>query len=1032
MEELWYLLAGFIILAPVGLGIAVFLLWRRVERLSQLLSQRPERAPRSQPVLPRAQSVGTAPAPWKETAAAAAPATPDSAGEVPAAPAVPATSARPAEPAAETSKPEDAPVAPAAAAVWEHLRRTGETRAAAAAQAAPPRHKAASPIAWERWVGVRGAGLLGGIAAALAGVLLFRHAMEVGWITPRLRVLTGLVGGALLVATGEVLRPRGYRAVPEALVGAGAVAIYAALWAASQLYAMWSVAVSFPAMAAVTALLCFAAVRRASAGAAVFALVGGFATPLLLATGEDPGPPHFAYLLLLNVALGFVAQRLSRAWLGLLAVCATVGLQALWFERHFEADELRFALGMLALFGILAAAAPRRGERPHLGAGVAARWIGLLAPFGFAVFLAGRMDLGPNPWPYILFALPLLAAAAFLARQRGLELLVSLAAVASLTLVFVLSRQPMEAPAALVPWVLGVPIFAALLHLFLELAHVGPGRATGSSPIRDVPHLRALSSALWILLLGAAVLPLRMQLGDHTLPFPWLLAATLALVVIAVRSQGVLLRLGGGGAHMGTHFALGALAVPALALGWVHAVQEANAALPPGPLWLHALGFVLPTLLWCVLTLRAPRPEDGRARGAGAPAVGAFASALVAMPLAAAVARLGPDFAHMAWAMLTAVSLPGLALAWALWERRTPPAAWLALAAAFVAHVGLGGAHFVRSEQPLGAWSAHPVAYFAAVGLLAAALAFAAARGRAALSWPSVGWSAALHLVFAFVFALQNAPLLGWRFGPALLALGFALLGAGLAACVPAARLRPRGHLASAAVVFAAAAAALAIDREVWLVGLSLAALGLGLLWRRWSTATPAWLGSAAAVLAALLLLRASLVSDRWPREAVPLLHTAGAVHLAVIVCCIGLAAALAPLGRAASLLRYAPQLAAGAGALAAFVAVSLAVIDLFGTGPTLWLPAQRDARLDLFLSLAWAGYALVLLVLGLVRRAAGPRWASLVILLVAILKVFLRDLGHLDGLARVGSLAGLALSLTLVSLLYQRFVFRRAAAAPV
>ena len=44
---------------------------------------------------------------------------------------------------------------------------------------------------------------------------------------------------------------------------------------------------------------------------------------------------------------------------------------------------------------------------------------------------------------------------------------------------------------------------------------------------------------------------------------------------------------------------------------------------------------------------------------------------------------------------------------------------------------------------------------------------------------------------------------------------------------------------------------------------------------------------------------------------------------------------------------------------------------------------------------------------------------------ILAIGKVFLRDLGHLEGLYRVGSLTGLAVSLLVVSLFYQRFVFR-------
>ena len=51
----------------------------------------------------------------------------------------------------------------------------------------------------------------------------------------------------------------------------------------------------------------------------------------------------------------------------------------------------------------------------------------------------------------------------------------------------------------------------------------------------------------------------------------------------------------------------------------------------------------------------------------------------------------------------------------------------------------------------------------------------------------------------------------------------------------------------------------------------------------------------------------------------------------------------------------------------------------------------------------------------------------SLALMMVAVAKVFLHDLGELDDLYRVGSLLGLAVSLITISLLYQRFVVREA-----
>jgi uncharacterized membrane protein len=114
---------------------------------------------------------------------------------------------------------------------------------------------------------------------------------------------------------------------------------------------------------------------------------------------------------------------------------------------------------------------------------------------------------------------------------------------------------------------------------------------------------------------------------------------------------------------------------------------------------------------------------------------------------------------------------------------------------------------------------------------------------------------------------------------------------------------------------------------------------------------------------------------------------------------------------------------------LLVFAWLNLSLIDAFTPqGERLALTGQRTAAQNLSLSLGWAVYALGLLLFGVARRSAVLRWLSLAFLVLTIGKVFLYDLGELTDLYRVASLVGLAVSLILVSLLYQRFVFRRPA----
>jgi len=75
--------------------------------------------------------------------------------------------------------------------------------------------------------------------------------------------------------------------------------------------------------------------------------------------------------------------------------------------------------------------------------------------------------------------------------------------------------------------------------------------------------------------------------------------------------------------------------------------------------------------------------------------------------------------------------------------------------------------------------------------------------------------------------------------------------------------------------------------------------------------------------------------------------------------------------------------------------------------------------------SLAWGVFAIVMLLIGIRSSSQGARYASLGLLTVTIIKVFLHDLWSLGQLFRVASFVGLAVMLILVSFLYQKFIAR-------
>jgi uncharacterized membrane protein len=77
---------------------------------------------------------------------------------------------------------------------------------------------------------------------------------------------------------------------------------------------------------------------------------------------------------------------------------------------------------------------------------------------------------------------------------------------------------------------------------------------------------------------------------------------------------------------------------------------------------------------------------------------------------------------------------------------------------------------------------------------------------------------------------------------------------------------------------------------------------------------------------------------------------------------------------------------------------------------------------LHMMTSLAWAIYAVALIVFGMRRRYAPVRYLAMAVLAVTILKVFLLDLSELEQAYRVLSAIGLGVLLLIASFLYQRY----------
>ncbi|MCX6927429.1 MAG: DUF2339 domain-containing protein [Verrucomicrobia bacterium] len=118
-----------------------------------------------------------------------------------------------------------------------------------------------------------------------------------------------------------------------------------------------------------------------------------------------------------------------------------------------------------------------------------------------------------------------------------------------------------------------------------------------------------------------------------------------------------------------------------------------------------------------------------------------------------------------------------------------------------------------------------------------------------------------------------------------------------------------------------------------------------------------------------------------------------------------------------------APPILTGLGTVLAFLLVNIEIADYFSEpGSTLTFQFSGNFARDMTYSIAWALFALVLLVIGIAKRARAPRYAGLGLLGVTILKLFFHDLARLDQLYRIGAFVAVAVIAMLASFAYQRF----------
>ena len=858
---------------------------------------------------------------------------------------------------------------------------------------------------------------VGGLALFLGVAFFVKYSFEHNLIPPAARVAIGFAAGLALVMGGLALKRKENAVTAQTLCATGILILYTVTFACRSYYhfGFFGFVPTFLLMTLITVVAFLLAVRLNAIAVAILGIAGGFLTPILLSSGQDNPVGLFGYIALLDIGLLLVARRKQWSALPILGAVGTLLMQIAWVgqfflrEHYFAGNKMLIPMGIFLCFELLfcLALVTTKGESKSESAfSVAAIGMGGAALFWGFYFLSFE-SFGNRPallLSYIFLAdIGLLAIAAAREKLATVGTLSGLAVFVFLTMWtgWYLTAQNLYAG-------LGSYFVFAVLHTAWPLlqrrtptrtqwwAHLFPALALLLVLI-PVFNLAEVSLLIWPLVFCIDLLAICLAVAT---------GALLAIVAVLLLTFAVI-----GGTIFRIPIELTGLPTSLFLLG------------------AFAIFFVL------AATLASRRLRAGASEGTRTP--GKFFGALTdPANFAIQLPALSATLPFLLLIMVTA-RLPLL-----------NPSPVFGLALVFVVLL-MGMAKIcsldLLSAVALGATFALECAWYSA--------RFSADHAMLALAW-FIGF-AALFTIFPFLFHRQLAArTVPWATAALAAPLHFFLIydlmrtvyPNGMPGLIPAAFSVPsllglilllkrtpaqsparNAQLAlfgGAALFFITLIFPIQFDRQWITLGWALEGLALCWLFQRVPHPGLRLVGAALLAVAFVRLALNPAVFSYHARSATPIFNWYLYTYGIVTVCLFAAARLLAPprnlvLGRNIRPLFYA------LGTILAFLLLNIEIADYFSRPGMAALTFQFSGNFarDMSYSIAWAVFALVLLIIGIRQTARALRYASLGLLGITILKLFLHDLSQLDQLYRIVAFVVVAIVAILASFLYQRFL---------
>ncbi len=191
---------------------------------------------------------------------------------------------------------------------------------------------------------------IGAVILLLAVAFFVKYSFDQGWLSPTVRVILAAATGCTLIVAGEVSLAYTMRHFSVGLVAAGIAMLYVAGFSAHHFYGLITLQTAFASFCATTGLGAMLAVHGRMQSVAVLAIIGAFATPVVLSTGQNAQVALLTYLLVVD--LGFLAVGQFRRWWAPRWLCSigTFVLYVGWYMNHYEPSALDTTLAFIGAF----------------------------------------------------------------------------------------------------------------------------------------------------------------------------------------------------------------------------------------------------------------------------------------------------------------------------------------------------------------------------------------------------------------------------------------------------------------------------------------------------------------------------------------------------------------------------------------------------------------------------------------------------------------------------------------------------------